>query len=83
MFLSNKICQDSVEKCFGCQRQRGGTLDNPTVAEFCQNTQALRVISSVCRASVCENCRGNRPTFVVDGKENQPLPKRRRVRLNK
>ena len=72
VFLSSKICQDPVEKFFGCQRQRGGTHDNPTVAEFCQNTQALRVISSVCRASVRGNCRGNRSTSVVDGKENQP-----------
>ena len=45
MFLSSKICQDPVEKFFGCQRQRGGTHDNPTVAEFCQNTQALESLA--------------------------------------
>ena len=39
-FLSRKLCQDPVEKFFGCQRQRGGTNENPTVAEFCKNTQA-------------------------------------------
>lgn len=44
VFLSQRICQDPLEKFFGCQRQRGGTHDNPTVAEFCKNTQALRVI---------------------------------------
>ncbi len=31
---------------FGCQRQKGGTHDNPTVAKFEKNMQALRVINS-------------------------------------
>eukprot|EP00731_Ephydatia_muelleri_P018846 Em0011g886a len=33
-FLSEKINQDPLEKFFGCQRQRGGANDNPTVTEF-------------------------------------------------
>ena len=41
VFLSEHLCQDPLEKFFGCQRQRGGTHDNPSVREFCQNTQAL------------------------------------------
>ena len=49
VFLSRKICQDPLEKFFGCQRQVGGTHDNPTVKEFQQNTQALRVVNSFCR----------------------------------
>ena len=48
-FLSNRICQDPPENIFGCQRQRGGTTDNPNVAEFLKNTQALRVVNSFCR----------------------------------
>ena len=28
-FLSNKLCQDSVEKFFGQQRQRGRVNENP------------------------------------------------------
>lgn len=40
-FLSNNICQDPLENFFGCQRQRGGTSDNPNVMEYYQNTQAL------------------------------------------
>ena len=42
-FLSEKLCQDPLEKFFGCQRQRGGVNENPTAQEFCKNTQALRV----------------------------------------
>ena len=55
-FLSNNICQDPLEQFFGCQRQRGGTSDNPNVIEFCHNTQALRVVDSFCRAPVRGNC---------------------------
>ena len=44
-FLSNNLCQDPLENFFGCQRQRGGTSDNPTLHEFYNNTQALRVQS--------------------------------------
>ena len=32
---------------FGCQRQRGGTSDNPSVAAFNNNMQALNVIGSL------------------------------------
>ena len=48
-FLSERISQDPLEKFFGNQRQRGGVNENPNVKEFCQNTQALRVINTVCR----------------------------------
>jgi len=78
VFLSQKICQDPIEKFFGCQRQRGGTHENPTVAEFCTNTQALRVIDNFCRPSVRGNCRGNKSYIAIDSEENMPLPKRRR-----
>lgn len=43
-FLSNNISQDPLENYFGCQWQHGGTNDNPTVNEFNNNTQALRVV---------------------------------------
>ena len=59
-FLSRKICQDPLEKFFGCQRQMGGTHNNPTVKEFQNNTQALRVVNSLCREVVKGNCRGNK-----------------------
>ena len=45
VFLSNKICQDSLENFFGQQRQRGRVHENPSVSDFLKNTQALRVIN--------------------------------------
>ena len=54
-FLSEKISQDPLEKFFDCQRQRGGTSENPNVASFCKNTQALRVINSLKATAVATN----------------------------
>ena len=34
VFLSERLCQDPLELFFGCQRQCGGTHENPTVQEF-------------------------------------------------
>ena len=77
VFLSEKLSQDTLEKFFGCQRQRGGTSDDPTVAEFLKNTNALRVINTICRNVSHGNCRGNKQICDPE-KENTPLPKRRR-----
>ena len=68
----------SLERFFGCQRQRGGVHDNPNAQESMKNTQALRVIKSVSEAPKRGNCRGG--TTDTD-KENvdEPLPKRRRT----
>ena len=80
VFLSEKICQDPLEKFFGCQRQRGGANDNPTVQQFYSNSQALRTINGICH-DVRRNCRGLKRSRVIDWeKESAPLPKRRRVR---
>ena len=38
---SQQICQDPLEIYFGCQRQRGGTHDNPNMQEVQKNMQAL------------------------------------------
>lgn len=51
-FLSNHLCQDPLENYFGCQRQKGGTNENPTVREYYHNTEALRVVNSFCRGPV-------------------------------
>ena len=40
-FLSEKFCQDPLEKFFGMQRQRGRVKENFNVREFCQNTKAI------------------------------------------
>ena len=74
-FLSERLCQDPLEKFFGCQCQRGGTSENPTGAELCTNTQALRVVNTVCGNVVRGNCRGNVGESDKE-KENEPLPKR-------
>ena len=46
--------------------------------QFCKNSQALRVINSVCASVAKGNCRGRKQPIVL--KENKPLPKRRRIR---
>ena len=79
VFLSERLSQDPLEKFFGCQRQRGTTNENPNVAQFCKNTQALRVINGVCGNVSKSNCRGNKTSF-DRGKENCPLPKRRKCK---
>ena len=77
-FLSEKISQDPLEKFFGIQRQRGRVNENPNMSEFCQNTQALRVINSVS----WKVARGNTCGGKDDGEEevvsDEPLAKRRR-----
>ena len=74
-FLSQRLCQDPLERFFGCQRQRGGVHDNPNVAEFSKNTQALRVINSFCHVGSKGNCRGGNVEMPDENVE--PLPKRR------
>ena len=85
VFLSNRICQDPLENFFGHQRQRGRVNENPNVAEFLKNTQALRVINTTC-ATVRGNCRGlNKLNKRKNNKENQyivdnaPLQKRKKL----
>ena len=75
-FLSQHVCQDPLENVFGCQRQRGGTSDNPSVQEYYRNTQALRVVNSFCRGPVKGNCLGGGQSAKDIGNENTPLPKR-------
>ena len=50
-FLSQRLCQDPLDRFFGLQRQHGIVHDNPNVFEFTKNTQALRVINSICKSS--------------------------------
>ena len=73
VLLSNNLCQDPLEQFFGCQRQRGGTSDNPNVIEFTKNTQALRVVDSFCRGPVRGNCRKRNK---IDNENIAPLAKR-------
>ena len=79
-FLSERLSQDPIENFFGMQRQRGRTSENPNVYDFCKNTQALRIINSVCGNIPKGNSRGNKQSLIDVKKESKPLPKRRRVR---
>lgn len=63
--LSNSLCQNPLENFFGCQRQKGATNDNPTVQQFLDNTQTLRVVNSFCRGPVRGNCRQREMTLIV------------------
>lgn len=73
--LSWNLRQDPLENYFGCQRQRGGTSDNPNAQEYAYNTQALRVVNSFCRGPVRGNCRGSkRASTCID--DATPLLKR-------
>ena len=77
VLLSNRICQDPIEKFFGQQRQRGRAHDNPNVKDFLKSTQALRVINGVCR-TVRGNCRASTSGAIVNAENEEPLPKRRK-----
>ena len=65
-FLSVNLCQDPLENYFGCQRQRGGTSNHPNVHQYYQNSQALRVVNSLCRGPIRGNCRGRTSEASMD-----------------
>ena len=82
-FLSEKLSQDPLEKFFGVQHQRGRTNENPSVAEFLNNTQSVRVINTIWLKDITGNCRGcKRKSYDLESVNlndlNQPLKKRKR-----
>ena len=79
-FLSQRIGQDPLQKFFGCQRQRGATIDNPNVSKFQKNMQTIRIVDSMCRPSVRGNCREVKNQHPIDPNENTPLLKRKSKR---
>ena len=44
LFLSGRLNQDTLEKHFGMQCQKGKSNDNPTVLQFIKNTDILRQV---------------------------------------
>ena len=78
-FLSEKLSQDPIEKFFGCQRQKGRSNENPTVAEFFKNTDSLRVINSIDVREITGNCHGTKRKFynLETSQLNAPLKKRK------
>ena len=80
-FLSNRICQDPLEKYFGMQRQCGASNDNPTVLQFVKNNDTLRLVGNIWFEDVNGNCRKSKSIrqSIEDTKE-LPLRKRKRIR---
>ena len=77
-FLSGWLSQDSSENFFGCLCQRRKSSENLNSHEFCKNTQALRVINSVCGNIPRGNYRRSKNS--IDW-EAEPLPKCRKAGL--
>eukprot|EP00731_Ephydatia_muelleri_P006895 Em0003g1143a len=78
-FLSQRLCQDPLERFFDLQRQRGGVHENSNAVEFAKNTQALRVMKSVDMSSSFGNCRCGPIKQASMDELCEPLPKRRRT----
>ncbi|XP_065883726.1 uncharacterized protein [Dysidea avara] len=78
-FLSEKLCQDPLEKFFGLQRQRGKSNDNPLLNEVQKNTQALRVVGDINVKSIAGNCRGKKRDAIFT-ETNVQLQKRKKSR---
>ena len=74
-FLIERLCQDPLKKFFGCQCQRGATNENLSVKDFCKNSQALRVVNSLCNDIKRGNCRGSKKESLDMSQENKALPK--------
>ena len=67
-FLSERICQDPLEKYFGRQRQRGAVNENPTVYQFLKNNQALRIVDSIkIDTSQGNTCGTNEDEIIISG----------------
>jgi len=80
--MSEKLTQDPLEKFFGCQRQKGRSNENPTLADFLKNTQSLRVINSLGLECVTRgNSQGTKHKVydLESAQLSQPLEKRKRI----
>lgn len=80
--LSEKFNQDSLEIFFGKQRARCGWGDNPTVKQFCYNSQAIRTGRSMSFGK-CKNVQQKRLFTADDVTElSEPLRKKKKL-MNK
>ena len=78
-FLSNRLCQDPLEKYFGMQRQTEKSNENPSVAEFAKNSETLRLVGNMWFDDARGNCR--RSVSVkqrIEDIKHLPLRKRKR-----
>lgn len=78
--LTERFNQDPVEIFFGKQRSRGNRNDNPSVAQFLQNTQALIVQKSLAVGG-SSNISKKRNDPLALSPLSRPLPKRRCKRI--
>ena len=70
--LSRQISQDPLEQFFGCQQQQGGFHD---VKSFCKTPRwVLQVVNLV------RNCCGYVTDDIDLGSENQPFPRRKKMK---
>ena len=76
--LTERFCQDDLEKYFGYQRAQGRS-DNPTEAEFGYNDLRILVLRDIAPSSVQGNVSGRHPgkrQKLISASE-EPLPKRK------
>jgi hypothetical protein len=73
--LSERFNQDSLESYFGKQRSKGHYNDNPSVQQYLQNTNILRVVDQLSLDPIRSNIRGRKRTQTQDD-ACIPLPKR-------
>lgn len=79
--LSTRFNQDPLEIYFAKQRARGGRNDNPSVDQFLQNVQAIRIGKSLSFGH-CSNIQKRKAEHNMEDL-NQPLPKRKALsRIN-
>ena len=74
--LTERFNQDSLESYFGKQQARGSYCDNPTVDQFFDNNNALRIINQLHLDLPGSNIRGRQRQQYAD--MDTPLPKQPR-----
>ena len=76
--MTERICQDPLEKYFDRQRSLGSKKDNPSMADFGYNDNAIRnqkIFRPIVHGNVAE-------TGVISLTE-EPLPCRKNLKRNK
>ena len=82
--LSEKFTQDPLEEHFGRQRRRGGTNDNPTLAQFGQQELTLNIMGSELIRDIKGNTRGSdKDDSKIDVNDLRTLPKRIKTKHHK
>ena len=72
LFLSNRLCEDPLERFFGQQRQRGRVNENNVVIR-----RLYESLIQFVHGNIRGNCCGSQKAGQAPELENMPLPKRR------